>query len=103
MLSDNQQIANCFRAALKILWDGKDRWAKDRERYICHALWEAAKKNNLPGESMAKDVIYDRLQGSFTVEGWLRKQGVETYDNIVAIQAWRKQWLEQLIEEFENK
>jgi hypothetical protein len=102
-MDENKQIAECFRAALKLMWDGNGQQKGKDERFICHALYEVAYIQRLPKGAAAISIIHARLNGSFTADGWLHRQGVKTFDNSVAIQAWRKQWLEQLIEEFENK
>ena len=102
----NRQIANVFRAAKKILWDGNSR-----NHFNIHHICSAISRTNYdyykfsrPAAWAARNVIMDRL-GYRTVERYLiYKVGVpKKHLTDKNIQAFRHRWLDSLIEEFDNK
>lgn len=90
------------------------------DRYICHAIMNAAKTSGLSGTRLktaiyfateAKLIIESRLDGCFTYETWLKKFHInlvgEDYRYVEAeylrkAQGARKRWLNSLIQEFAN-
>ena len=111
----NKQIAKAFTKALPFLWDGTPAGAGYHQcEYICHAInegndaWRYASDDRSLAVLAAKQIIEDRLRidGGTTkiFDSWLRAKGVKKKvmtDPLV--QAHRKAWLLQLIEEFSNK
>lgn len=100
----NKDLAECFREALGYLWDGTPVRPKKQYRNICYAIDETCFHFDIKEECCS--IIRSRL-GTYNVyaESWLINKGVpykQVWDT-VKMQAWRKQWLEQLVEEFENK
>lgn len=103
----NKQIAEAFKNAIPFLWSGRgDQVGKNI--YICHAISAAGVKSgaHLNGNwvpiSSALNVISRRLGSSYSADGWLSRRGIRIKPQ-QKMQAWRKQWLEQLVKEFENK
>lgn len=103
MSHHNKRIAAAFRAALKHLWNGKGTRPSHKETFICYAIDPSCNYDTTT--CAAKNVIIQRLCYHATARDWLRANGVSAEDasNTQKMQAWRKQWLKQLIEEFENK
>lgn len=103
----NPLFVQLLNAALPFLWDGVgDRYgvfdaerARWQEKYLCLAILEG-KPDDVPNWIRVDltDLIDQRLGGS-TFEGWACKQGVDELDT-VRIQAGRKAWVLDLIEEF---
>lgn len=111
----NKQIAKTFRKALPFLWDGtRAGQGYHQSEYICHAInegndaWWCASADRSFAVEAATQIIEDRLRidggPTKTFGSWLRAKGVKRKvmtDPLV--QAHRKAWLLQLIEEFSNK
>ena len=95
-----KQMAECFRAAKKHLWDGVgDRGFK--KVFICFAIGETTS----PIRVEARVEVSRRLLPSSDVRGWLLNEAgipwVELTDNL-AVQQYRHAWLDSLIAEFEG-
>ena len=101
---ERQEIAEAFRQAKAILWDGTPLphgelptlYRDEVDEYICHSL--AYSKH--PALYAAKDVIQQRIQPYISYETWLldyykREQLTKPF-----LQTLRHQWLDELIEEF---
>ncbi|OAD82926.1 hypothetical protein ATN89_17050 [Comamonas thiooxydans] len=118
-------IHRALVAALGNLWDGHGDFERDRtNRFICIAISDTTRwivnREEHENRMMAKKVVEDRLLTHFdyaiTFENWLiHVQGIERGQVIVDrstmsaqqveaiyvdVQARRKAWLEQLIQEF---
>lgn len=106
--------ARALRAALPLMWDGIG--PQHHYRYICFALGAVGseKPHLLLGTEYAKKEILHRLgldpveggldQRYHVMESWLAQQlGVKEKDlPKPAVQAHRKAWMQQLIDEFEG-
>ena len=96
-----QRLAKAFKETL----DGSGK-----EKFICIAITIAAahcKRMTVADVERCEDVIKSRMDGVYTLEGWLVDRGCipETFLNdhniLDRIQAHRHAWLELLIAEFE--
>lgn len=95
------KASQLLREAKNHLWDGCSLKG-DQNQFICHALMDVAAPGDAYGR--AREIIEDRLKPSWTLEGWLIDQQIDfrqmTYPRM---QAYRQQWLDLLIAEFEAK
>jgi hypothetical protein len=112
-----KQIANEFRKALDVLWDGGKHSRGDvkegfKEEFICLCLqhangkWIMGHLMSRPAQA-ARKVIQDRIKPFTTVEVWLYENHHEarpkrsvTIAQQKKLQAYRKAWLQSLIVEF---
>ena len=93
--------------AKQFLSDGKvPNCQTGKTNYICFAL-ERVSQNRWLGRSarLVKQVIQERLDGTESVDKWLKREGfVPEYANYMLflpeIQEYRHQWLDALAEEF---
>lgn len=96
---ERQGIADAFRACLHYLWDGKGSLPRAQSVFICDAL-------SMAGKGWAREIVMGRLCGFPALGAWLLHQiGEERYQAEVTnqrLQAHRKAWVLQLIEEFEQ-
>ena len=95
-----KQMAECFRAAKKHLWNGVgDRGPKNI--FICFAIGETS----YPIRWTARAEVSRRLLPSGDARGWLLNEAgipwVELADGR-AVQRYRHAWLDSLIAEFEG-
>lgn len=122
---ERASIHRALEAALANLWDGRGTYENNRtNRYICIAISDTtrwvANRVEFENRQLAKDVVYQRLQtrnaSTCTFENWLIDAHgmsrteviadrsvmteVEVEALYVRVQARRKEWLTQLIEEF---
>lgn len=101
--AQRQAIAAAFKAAKPRLWDGTG--TGKGSRFICWAI-DRAETDYIVGSSTAeaaKSVVLDRLGRSNSVEDWLLRKGVLSYQMTSAhVQAHRHAWLDKLIEEFSS-
>jgi hypothetical protein len=83
-----------------------------KEKFICIAITTAAAytKRMTSGDiERCTEVVESRLEGAYTLEGWLNNQGCvpehELCDRTTKdrIQAHRHAWLDQMIAEFKTK
>lgn len=97
-----KQMAECFRAAKKHLWDGVsevDLEGAYLTRYVCSAI----ARTRAPGVALARTEVARRLAGRLTVGCWLASVGVPWGDlTTSALQEYRHAWLDSLISEFEG-
>ena len=101
-MATDKEIAEVFREALKILWDGGDKTSYFSYRYICNAINYTSCPHDL--KVAARLLIQEKLEGSSTLEHWLSLNGVpRVKQELVRVQAHRRQWLIALIEELENE
>lgn len=96
--TERQGIADALTACLPYLWNGFFGCTQSpRQEFICHALRESGHTDWL----FAKQVIDNRLKGEGSLCDWLLAQGIrQKYITFARIQAHRKAWVKQLIEEF---
>lgn len=122
---ERASIHRALEAALSNLWDGHGSYENNRtNRYICIAISDTtrwvANRVEFENRQLAKDVVHQRLQtrnaSACTFENWLidvhgmdrteviADRSVMTPEEVealyVRVQARRKEWLMQLIEEF---
>jgi hypothetical protein len=108
MISNNQELANCFREAINHLWDGKFGPSADKpyssKRFICHAIEATAIAGAVSVDTSrrAKSIIKKGIGGEVFAEDWLKARDIYVTD-FVKMQAWRKQWLELLVAQYEGK
>lgn len=113
-----QLIAQAFKQGLKHLWDGNryDVAYREKESYICYAIARHACGTSVKQARLAVDLAcevihsrmdyYDaqgRLHSPRSLKGWLKlRVGVSDLELIdtIRVQAYRRAWLESLIEEF---
>ena len=112
MTVGNKAIAQAFRNAIPKLWDGKEGVRKTS--YICVAI-RRGNPNYDPRKGSYQDplavvearkIIWDRICGSCTLEGWLQDRcGIPIDDTLQTrrMQDYRHTWLQALIKEFETK
>jgi hypothetical protein len=84
-----------------------------KEKFICIAITTAAahcKRMTVADVERCEDVIKSRMDGEYTLEGWLADRGCVANDYFQfsrttkdRIQAHRHAWLDLLIAEFEAK
>ena len=82
-----------------------------KEKFICIAITTAAencKRMTVADVERCEDVIKSRMDGEYTLEGWLADRGCVAHDYFQfsrttkdRIQAYRHAWLDLLIAEFE--
>lgn len=94
---ERRQIAQAFRAAKGLLWDGIGPCPSAEKMAICFVLDESGH----PFEEAAREVIAERLDGWITLGDWLREQGITEWTS-QQLQAHRHAWLDKLIDEFES-
>jgi hypothetical protein len=105
----NKQIAGVFKKALAVMGNNRKSIASSggkKQRFICHAIavgqglnWRSF--DRLSGAGLeAKKVIIKRIYPEYTLENWLNHRGIEHANDLADLQAYRKAWLKQLIEEF---
>jgi hypothetical protein len=106
------KTSEVFRRAKQHLAKDYDETCNDEERFICIAIIIAAancKRITDKDIERCEDVIKSRMDGEYTLEGWLAGRGcVPEYElcghNILdRIQAHRHAWLDLLIAEFKAK
>lgn len=91
------QIAQAFRAAKELLWDGRGQWPDGTDLFICFAIVGSGH----PSEQDACAIVHERLDGQPALGTWLMAQGITDFTR-QQLQAHRHAWLDQLIEEFES-
>lgn len=95
-----KQMAECFRAAKKHLWDGVgDRGSK--KVFICFAVSKTAS----PIREEARIEVSRRLLPSSDARGWLLNEAGIPWIKLTddrAVQRYRHAWLDSLIAEFEG-
>lgn len=97
-------IADAFRAAKAILWDGiplphgdkPSAYRDEVDEYICHAL--AYSKH--PARYAAKEIIGKRIQPYCSYETWLLDYYRREQLTSIFLQTLRHQWIDSLIKEF---
>lgn len=112
----NKQIAHAFKCAKKHVKTGVadvDRNQRYCVRFICFALEHVERGCKISHVTCtaAKSVISERLEGSSSLEVWLkakkkvssRELDKDLYDYSVKAQTARHAWLDSLIKEFEAK
>ena len=101
-ITTDKEIAEVFREALKILWDGEGRTSYLSHKFICTAISYTSCSHDL--KAAARMLIQERLRGSPTLGHWLSLNGVPEVEQTQArVQVHRQQWLIALIEELENE
>lgn len=91
-------IADAFRAAKKVLWDGKGYLPRDKQRYICLAITMSP---GMGDYTPAKKIISERLGKHSYLGQWLIAQGVpRVLQTDRRMQQHRQDWLDLLIREF---
>lgn len=101
-------IAAVFKAARKILWNGKD--GRHGNVHICDAIIDLTTADTLTAAYEARKIIMHRLGHHSYAEGWLYDKGcIPHYSSwysdeatIRRIQKWRKEWLRRLEKEFSS-
>lgn len=104
-------IARAFKEAKGILWDGSGTESSQpqKQKYICHALDKTGRWKVNHAEfsyfGMAKEVVQRRLGECYSLERWLRMNGVSNNaragtGNPELMQEHRHAWINMLIEEF---
>lgn len=95
-----KQLAKCFRAAKKHLWNGVGNRGS-KKCFICFAI----SKTTSPIRVEARVEVSRRLLPSSDVRGWLLNEAgipwVELADDL-GVQQYRHAWLDSLIAEFEG-
>lgn len=91
------QIAQAFRAAKQVLWDGRGQWQDGTDLFICFAI----ERSGHPSEQDACAIVHERLDGRPSLGTWLMAQGITDFTRR-QLQAHRHAWLDQLIEEFDS-
>ena len=107
MTTMNKRIAKVLRDAAPYLNTGKHIHEGDRARCICFAIdkgiFASTLNDNVAGVHICREISI-RLGDSATMAEWLIKQGIPEYQlTHNRVQAHRHAWLQQLIEEFDNK
>lgn len=117
------KTSQVYRQALDHLWDGMTEQVEDKDyacQFICWCIVYAAGIKphgrgldyligSLPKVYRdAKDIIEERLLPDCTVPNWLETKGIpvhslEYHERHRKVQAYRRQWLNALILEFEAK
>lgn len=96
--AQRKSIADAFRAAKEVLWNGTGCLPRGKERYICYALTMSP---GMGGRTLAKKIISERLGRHAYLENWLSAQGVPRVQQTVRrMQQHRHAWLDLLIKEF---
>ena len=98
-----KQLAECFRAAKKHLWDGVsevDLEGAYLTRYVCSAI----ARTRAPRVALARTEVARRLAGCITVGSWLNLVAGVPWGDLTtsALQEYRHAWLDSLISEFES-
>lgn len=112
MKPSNKEIAKTLRDAVPYLWNGVG--VKNDERkistFICNAISYGAddfnviyRDNDKCTSGYVRKIVSDRIDGAPVAECWLLNMGIEEYENKKKMQAWRHQWLQMMIKEFEDK
>ena len=112
MTVSNKEIAQAFRDAVPLLWDGKGQGLKTS--YICVAIRRGHPNYDpLQGSwrdpaavAAARQIIHNRICGLYTLETWLDERcGIPSNDTLQSkrMQTYRHAWLQALIKEFETK
>ena len=103
----NKQIAEAFRNAVPWLRNGVGGlYRGGKHEFMCYAISAGnggardSAKVDAAGEA-AQKVISKRLGDCATLNCWLFCRGIDWW--LGDIQAYRHAWLQQLIEEFDNK
>ena len=96
---DRAIVRKTLTACLPHLWDGKSGLCNKRT-YICFAINDGAK--DLNARDITRAVIWERIHPYNTVIGWVQNQGIKTGGSARKQQAYRKAWVESMIEEFSN-
>ena len=107
-----KEIAQAFRNAVPRLYrtDAEKRRCPARRcgnEFICHAIFDGNNTGTYESKAIttvgaaARRVIEKRIRPYGTINSWLRHQGVEIWNG--DIQVYRHAWLQQLIQEFDNK
>ena len=102
--TESKAIAKAFKRALSTLPDTTT--GRNTSAYICDNIgWG-------PGDrSAARDIIAERINYSFSLQGWLKEQSEEIAAQVSddihnnsgrKMQAYRKAWLRELIKEFSS-
>ena len=116
--AQRKKIAAEYRRALALLPDVIDRRHDGNSPYICDNIWNNKHRGASPrthlfdAKHAAADTIAERIEYRFSLESWLKDQSEEIredvrndvdYNHSRKLQAYRKEWLKQLIKEFEGK
>ena len=114
--AQRKQIAAEYRRALAMLPDVVDRLQDRSSPYICDNIWDkggaSPRTHMFNARHAAADTIAERIEYRFSLESWLKDQSEEIredvrndvdYNHGRKLQAYRKEWLKQLIKEFGGK
>ena len=109
-----KKIAAEYRKALALLPDVV--YCHRGSPYICDNIWDNGgpdpRTHVFSAKHAAADTIAERIEYRFSLESWLKDQSEEIredvrndvdYNHSRKLQAYRKEWLKQLIKEFEGK
>ena len=113
--AQRKKIAAEYRRALALLPDRIG--TLDNSPYICDNIWDegcgpAPRTHVFNARHAAADTIAERIEYRFSLESWLKDQSEEIredvrndvdYNHGRKLQAYRKEWLKQLIKEFGGK
>ena len=114
--AQRKKIAAEYSKALAMLPDVVDRLQDRSSPYICDNIWNNGHSGPAPrtrvfsAKHAAADTIAERIEYRFSLESWLKDQSEEIredvrndvdYNHGRKLQAYRKEWLKQLIKEFE--
>jgi len=100
--TERKEIAAVFKRALRTLPDTTT--SRGGSAYICDNIGWGPN-----GLSAARDIIAERIDHSFSLEGWLKDQSEEIAAQVRddmrnncgrKLQAYRKAWVRELIKEF---
>jgi hypothetical protein len=108
------KTSEVFRQAKQRLAVDYDETCNDpsKEKFICIAITVAAancKRITVKDVERCEDVIKSRMDGVYTLEGWLVDRGcipeafLNDHNILDRIQAHRHAWVDMLIAEFEAK
>ncbi len=102
-----KRIYQALVAAQPYLWNGYGEKPYDKEIGICACVYEAYLQTKTSAKALyeAEDMIGDRVGYGQFVTTWLLNHNVDILTakgkhDWPAIQAYRKRWLETMIEEF---
>lgn len=105
---ERQSLVNTFKLVLKVLPDTNT--SPTTSQYICDNISRVIFSHD--AQWLAKDLIAERINYEFSLEGWLHRQSDEiakavkhdqAHNEGRKLQAYRKAWLRKLIKEFSPK
>ena len=93
---ERQQIAAAIKAGIPHLWDGRGNfYDTEKEDFVCFAIRDGWHD----GAEAARSMIAKRIHPYGGVDDWLEAKGVKNITNR-ELQAYRKQWMQAMVEEF---